>query len=395
MKKLLAISIFLLMAAALSGCTQIMQGRAEIDKLFIVRIISIDEADGGKVRLTLTTKSLTSGGSGQEQQQKSESIMAVGNTIFDASKNLVMYLDRRPSYGHTEYILFSEAIARKGILPYLDFISRNNEFRYNAKLYIVKGGDAGDLVKNSNTSKMFIGDRISNIEENAMNASLTSQVTLNEALFILDDPTLATFIPFIEVKKTMTSEEDQEIYDVLLKGYGIFKRDKLQFFTSMEESRGINWIKNRIGSGIILVECKNKETVSLEIIDAKAKIKPRIEEDELHCTIEAYFTTNIGEITGTSSVLDYESIQFMEEQQNKAIKKEIEDVLELAQKQNTDFFGIRAIFYMKYPMMRQFFADNWEKLFPEIKFEVKVQSKIKGTYLINDPTRSTLEAEGE
>jgi spore germination protein KC len=395
MRKLSAVSILLVIAAALSGCVQIAQGRAEIDKLFIVRLISIDEAENGKVRLTLTTKSLSGGGGGQEQQQKAESITAEGSTIFDAAKSLFVYSDRKPSYGHTEYILFSEAIARKGILPYLDFISRNNEFRYNAKLYIVKGSSADNLAKNSNTSKMFIGDRLANIEDNAIHTSLSSQVTLNEALFILDDPTLATFIPYIEVVKTMTSEEQQGIYDFLLKGYAIFRHDKLSYFTSMEEARGINWIKNRIGSGIITVKCKNNEDVALEIVDARIKIKPRIEGNELHCAVEVTFTTNIAEITGTSSVLDYESIQFMEGEQNKAIKKEIESALELAQKHNSDRFGIRPYFYMKYPMLEQFFIDNWNQLFPEIKFEVKVQSNIKGTYLINDPTKSTLEAEGE
>jgi len=237
MRNFSILAVIFSITLALSGCTQIALGRAEINKLFVVRMMSIDEAAEGKVKLTLTTKSLSTGGEGQEAAQKGESIISEGDTVFDAVRNLNVYSDRKPHYGHTEYILFGESIARKGILPYLDFISRHNEFRYNAKVYIVKGDTANSLVKKTNTTKMFIGDRISSIEENIPRTSLSSVVTLNEALLIFDNKNLDTFIPFIETTDTMTSEEKQDIYDVLLRGYAIFNEDKLSYFTSREEAR--------------------------------------------------------------------------------------------------------------------------------------------------------------
>jgi spore germination protein KC len=394
MKKLAIISALLLIIITLSSCDQIAQGRTEIDKLFITRILSIDEAAEGKVKLTLTTKSLSIGG-GQEQEQKGESIVSEGDTVLEAARNLLVYSDRKPHYGHTEYILFGESIAKKGILPYLDFISRQNEFRYNAKIYIVKGDTADSLVKKTNTSKMFIGDRISSIEENIHTTSLSSIITLNETLTILDNKSLDTFIPYIEVTDTMTSEAKQDKFDVLLRGYAIFLRDKLSYFTSREEARGINWMMNRIGSGIIIVKSKKGEEASMEIVDSKVKIKPEIDGDELHCTVNVSFTTNIGEIMGTKSLIDKESIEYLTEQQNKSIKKEIENAVELAQKNNSDHFSIVTKFILKYPMMRDYLNTNWEDLFPDVKFDIKVESNIKGTYLLNDPTQSPKKGAGE
>ena len=395
MRKFIVISALLIIVAALSGCAQIAMSRAEIDKLFITRIFSVDEAPGGKVKITLTTKSLSTGGGGQQPVQKGESVVSEGDTIFEAVRNLLVYSDKKPNFGHTEYILFGEAIARKGILPYLDFFTRQNDIRNSAKLYIVKGDTADSLVKKTNASKMFVGDRISRIEEDAPLTSFFSTVTLNEALLILDNKNIATFIPFIEVTNTMSSEEKQDKYDVLIRGYAIFRDDKLSYFTPREESRGINWIMNRIGSGAILVKNKSGEETSLEIISSNVKILPKIEGDELHCTVDISFTTNIGEVMGNESITAIGSIKYLKVQQEKAIKKEVENAVRIAQKDNSDRFGIITKFTLKYPMMRDYFKKNWKDLFPDVKFEIKVKSNIKGTYLLNDPVGSSETNEGE
>ncbi|HYF82512.1 MAG TPA: Ger(x)C family spore germination protein [Clostridia bacterium] len=396
MRKFAVISALLVIVTALSGCAQIARGRAEIDKLFITRILSIDKTPDGKVMLTLTTKSLQIGGNGGGgQTQKGESVVSEGDTVFEAARNLLIYADRRPHYGHTEYILFGEEIAKEGLLPYLDFISRQYEFRYNAKVYIVRGATANSLVKKTNTQKMFVGDRIASIEESAQNTTLSTTVTLNEALLIFDNKNLATFLPFIEEKKAIIKEGEEEKSDVLLRGYAIFKRDKLFTFTSEEQARGISWIMNRSGSGIIIVKSKAGEKVSLEIIANKAKQIPRIEGNELRCTIEMSITSNIGEIMGTETLLNPESVKYLKTEQEKIVKQILEKTVRLSQENNLDQFSTITKFIFKYPMMRDYFEKNWKDLYPDVKFDFKVDSNIKGTYLLNDPTGSTEKVMGE
>lgn len=394
MRKLLILPVFLALTLVLSSCAQIAEGRVDIDRLFITRIFSLDNTQEGKVLLTLTTKDLSTGGGGQQPQQKGASVVSEGDTVFDAARNLIIYSDRRPHYGHTEYIIFGEPIARKGIKPYLDFVSRQSEFRYNAKLYIVKGGTANSMVKKTNTTKMFIGDRLSNLEENLGLTSLASMVTLNEALTILDQTNLGVFIPYLEVAETMSAEEKDK-YDILLRGYAIFRGDKLLYFTSMKEARGINWMMDRVKSGIIIVKNKLGEEISLEITDNKVKVKPVIQGDEMQCIVDVSFTTNISEILGIKGNLNKEGIKQLIDLQNKAIKEEVEYAINMAQDNNSDHFSTVSRFIIEYPMLKNYFLENWGKLFPDIKFEVKVQSNIKGTYMINEPSGRTEDVEGE
>jgi len=395
MRKFIILSVIFVITSVLYGCTQIAYGREEIDRLFITRIISIDEAADGKVMITITTKNISVGRGAEEQIQRGESIVSEGDTLFDAARNLLIYSDKRPHYGHTEYILFGESIARQGILPYLDFISRQNEFRYNAKIYIVKGQTANTLVKKANTKKMFVGDRLSSIEENVDNTSLSSIVTLNDALRVLGSKNLQASLPFIQLTDTIITEEGQDTYDILLRGYAVFNKDKLSYFTSEEEARGISWMIDKFDSSIIIVKTQGGEEISMEIIDSSTKLIPEIKDNVLHCTADISFISNIGEIMGTTSITDYEDIQFITEQQSKAVKEKVEKAVRIAQDKNSDHFNTLSKFIVKYPLMRDYFNDNWNKLFPDIKFDIKVKSYIKGTYMLNDPTKSTEEIVGE
>lgn len=395
MRRYLILAATFIIVLFLSSCSQIAMGRSEIDKLFITRIISIDETEDGNIMVTLTTKSISSSSGGQGSKETSENITSYGKTLADAHKNLIVHTDKRPSFGHTEYILFGETIARKGIRPYLDYISRYNEFRYNAKIYIVKGSSANSLVKKSSSSKLFVGDRLSSNEDNAILTSLSSKVSLNEALLILDNKNLDLFIPYVEMSNAFITGESDAKFDILLSGYAVFKKDKLSYYTSGEEARGINWMMNRIGSGLILVRDQSGEEVSLTIIKGKTKIKPEIIGNELHCKVEVNFTTNISEIIGIKSVLGRKSIEDLVTLQNTAIKKEVEKTISTAQKNNSDHFSSISKFIIKYPKMKNYFMENWKELFPDVKFDVSVKSSVKGTFLINEPSSFSTEVKGE
>ena len=139
---------------------------------------------------------------------------------------------------------------------------------------------------------------------------------------------------------------------------------------------------NRIGSGIIVVKDQGSQEISMVIIEANSKVKPRIEGNELHCSIEISLNTDIGEIMGGKSVLDKATLDYLTEQQENSIE-EVENAIRIAQEKNSDHFSTISKFKIKYPLLRDYFEENWQQLFPRYKFEVSVDSRIDGTYMIN------------
>ena len=392
MRKFVCLTFIFLVLITITGCSQIARSKIEIDEAMFVRVLSIDKGENNNVKVTITSKNIstTSGGISQTSNQESYNISSEGKTMFEAVRSLWAFADRRPYYGHTEFILIGEDIAKEGILKYLDYVSRDHQFRHNSRIYIVKGGSASSLVEGTHTSGIFFGDMLKNLESNIVGLSISSKVSVAEAIFIFDNPNVSTFIPCIEkTKKTVQEGQDKGKYDVAIKGYAIFKKDKLVRYLLDKESRGINWVKNRIASGVILVKGKKGEDISLEIINSQTRMKPEIAKNNLACTIKVDVNTNIDEITAPDNVFDRASIDYLNKQQEKAIKTEIENVLNIAQKSNLDFFGIIQEFHMKYPGSWKEIEKNWAELFPQIKFNVVVTSKINRTYLIKEPTGST------
>ena len=392
MRKIVCLTFIFLMLITITGCTQIARSKIEIDEAMFVRVLSIDKGEDNNVKVTITSKNMssTSSGSGQTTKQESYNSSSEGKTMFEAVRSLWAFADRRPYYGHTEFILIGEEAAREGILKYLDYISRDHQFRHNSRIYIVKGGSASSLVEDTSTSDLFVGERLKNLESNIVGLSISSKVTVAEAMFIFDNPNVSTFIPCIEkTKKIVKESQDKDKYDITINGYAIFNKDKLARYLLNKESRGINWIKNRIASGVILVKGKKGEDISLEIINSQTKIKPQITKNNLSCTIKVDVNTNIDEITAPDDVFDRASIDYLNKQQDKAIKTEIENVLNMAQKSNLDFFGIIQEFHMKYSGSWKEIEKNWAVLFPQIEFNVVVDSMINRTYLIKEPTGST------
>lgn len=394
MRKFICFTFIFLLLATITGCSQIARSRVEIDEAMFVRVLSIDKGENNNVKVTITSKDVSSlsSGTGQATKQQSYNISSEGKTMLEAVRNLWTFADRRPYYGHTEIILIGEDIAKEGILKYLDYVSRDHQFRHNSRIYIVKGSTANSLVENTHTSGVFIGDVLRNLENNIVGLSISSTVSIAEAMFIFDNPNVSTFIPCIEKVKKVTKEaQDRDKFDMAIKGYAVFKGDKLSRYLQDKESRGINWVKNRIASGVILVKGKKGEDISLEIINSQTRMKPQMTKDTISCTINISVNTNIDEITAPDDIFDRSGINYLNEQQEKAIKAEIENVLTIAQKANLDFFGIIQEFHMKYPVSWKEIEKNWAELFPQIKFNVVVISKINRTYLIKEPTGSTKE----
>jgi len=386
MKRVLLIFFLFSQFIILTGCSQLMRNRTEIDRIFNTRIIGIDKLEENKILFTITTKAgATNSQNSQEGAKASEILVTEGATVFEASRNMQQYAHKKPHYGHTEFVLFGEDTAKEGILPYLDFISRNLEFRYNAKIYIIRGDKANSFISRVNTGNLFLADKLSLMEDNAYAQSKTSKVTLSEALYIYSKKNVSTFLPVITIAPTMVGESQSEgNYDLIFKDYAIFRKDKLEDYLGDELSIGVNFVTNRIQSGIILIDAKDKKKVSMEIIESKTSIKPYMDENGLKCTINVKFNTNVAETLSKQDIFTEDGFQFLEHQQEAQVKKEIEKVLSYAQEKNMDFFGILTKFRIKYPMMKDELDEKWNELFPEIKFEVKVDSNVNRTYLIKD-----------
>lgn len=388
MKKVVNLLSIVFILISLVGCKPYLKGRTEIDDLTFIKVIAFDKAKKGNIRVTTSAKnvSLQTGGGASSQPSKSKNMTVEGKTVFDAIRNLNLFSEKQPFFGHTEFILISEEIAKQGLLECIDFMTRDHELRLNSRVYIVKGMSAQSFLEKSGKGELFIGDRLSHLEEASDNLSLSTKVSLAEVMFILDKSYLSLYIPSIEMKKSLLKSEKNKM-DVYLDGFGIFNGDKLTEFLSHDEVRGLIWLRNLNQGGIIVVKDKKGENVSMEIMESKTKIEPLIKKNgKLKATIKIDLNSNIGEIFGREDIFNKSNLEYIEKKQNETVQRMILNVIQEAKESELDFIGLGTHFYQKYPTVWEKYEKEWGKRVVKIDFDVQVNSNIMRSYQLNEPT---------
>jgi spore germination protein KC len=249
---------------------------------------------------------------------------------------------------------------------------------------------AEDLIKAANKEGKFIFDKLEGIAHNQWGNSVFNVVDLMETMYILDNKYLSLHIPCIRTEKFSREQEGSEgSMDILMGGYGIFEGDKLVEHIDSKMGRGLNWLMNKINSGTIVVKSPEDHNITLEIIEASTKIKPKITNGKLSVNVLIRMSSNFNEITYPENIFTEDKLLYFKNQQEELIKEEVMSVINFAQEKKMDFFGTADAVNHKYPIKwEDIYMAEWKENFSQLDFNVSVKSRINRTYDIKEPTRS-------
>lgn len=153
------ISFFLLLTlfpALLTGCW----GFEEIDETAFILNLGLDRGIENKLTWTAQVAlprqiagGMTEGGanksSNQGQSQGVATISVESPTYTGALNMMNIFLDRRLSLKHLKTVIFSESLAREGIMTYLGVMAREPDFRRSVIIAVSRGVSAKTLLENN------------------------------------------------------------------------------------------------------------------------------------------------------------------------------------------------------------------------------------------------------
>jgi spore germination protein KC len=382
-----------------TGCnTDFLPRRREIDDLQLVQVIGIDKSinNPDNFMITIASKKLTEegsqdstgNGSGGENKggQKALIVTAEGKTAFDAARNIQTHSDKTIFWGHTGYYLIGEEAAKENIAKYIDFFTRDHELRIEAKIYIVKGSTAKELMEMSNKSDFYIIDKLDNLGENIKFLSTSEEMKVSDLMRFIDIHHGSARVPSIE----LVSRADRsvaQLFDIESYGYAIFKSLKLVGHMGRDVSRGVNLITNNVGSSVVVVKDLSGQDASLEIIQSNAEVIPHFKDDKLsEVTIQVKVKSNLGEVQSQMDVINEKSIHFMEDQQSEILEKEMKDVIKKVVDLESDCLEICDRIRIRRPLKWHKIEKQWMQILPNLKFNVQVESVIERTYDLREPS---------
>lgn len=377
-KRLLGIFMIVLFASFTIGCEQ----KVEMVNLAKVMAIGIDSAPDGNYIVSIRTlsegSSKKSSGSAMQKGSKDSTSSAVyvetGDTILQAVNKLNKQLGKEIRFSHNKVIIIGEEIAWKSIYNILDFSQRLYQMRPNVPVLIAKG-TALEIMKIETTENPLPPSAIEDI--------LTQQDKIGYAPYSTN----------LDITKALLSKSSAPVVAVInkntndllntdsfkIEGTAVFNKDKLVGYMNEKETRGLEWVVGRIRNGAVVLGDIKYGNITTIVLDSSAKITPLLGKDDIVIQIDIKNRSNIREMTADLDIMKNPNmIDELNEAQNKVIKYEVEQAVNVAQKNlREDIFGFGQVIYRKYPKEWKKIKDKWDEEFPDCKVNVTVHSSIK------------------
>lgn len=382
------IAIMSLMWAA-SGCWS----RREIEDLAFVMAIGVDRSPSGNIQMTAQFAKPEAMGSaeGPKSQEKPFWVATTeGHTMFEAFRNLGYISPKRPYLPHNNFYIFGEDLFREmGIKPFLDLINRDPEPRLTARISVVKGATAKDLLQAE-----FEGMPMSAVALRGIMNHLTKawgtihETTIRDFLDRMESEGIepiamgAEVIPFepdIEIEGEVSREQIKA--RATLGGTAVFKGDYLVGWLDSFETRGLNWILGKVNNTVVEFPHPGAEDkrVSVEILRATGSFEVQVEDEDVRAFIEVNAVGNLGCIQEPVDFIKQPEVwtQF-EKGAEKAIEDEIARAVAALQRLGSDAVGFGQYIFRRKPKEWESLKHRWDEIFPAIGVDIDVTVHLRG-----------------
>lgn len=375
--------ILIIISVFVSGCWD----SHELNKLSIVAGLGWDiNTETGEVKLTFQNiipneikSSSNSSGSGESKRGNPLHTIqldsSTGSSPYDALNRYAQHGSRMTFYRHTQIYVLGKDAVQQGVYPFLDSIGRNPVNRPDVLLAVAEK-KASDILE--------IQDGMENIQAIGLAAEirLSTQfskyptVTYLEFVNRLMSGTSAPIAPIIGIIE-QPGPEGKKVRKTCIKGTAVFKRDKMIGEMNERESSGLLWAINKIKNGYVIIPQAN-----MEIIHAKSKLIPELQDDKLTITIDINEESNLLEYNVHQDVTS-DILRKLEKDQAKEIESQVMAAVNKSFSLNADVFGFGDAVHRKYKKEWKDIKPRWDEIYPSIEVVVKVKTHLNEVGDIN------------
>lgn len=338
---------------SLSGCTSFM----ELYERLLIHGIGIDRGKNGYV---VTVRSSASSEEEGEEFFKSE-----GETVLEALNNLSLLTGREPFYSHNYLVVFGRECAREGLDGSLDFFVRYYNTRPAVKMFLAEN-TAEEVLSAEKEGKLL---KMSELQQLAGSSRYNGKTVGMDILEFVNGVRREGSSPYLPVLK---AGED----GVKVVATAVFDGYRLQDYLTLEETRGLLMVRNRVEKGESVISDREFGSVTLSISTQKGETEVSLGEDNRpRFLVRIRAEADISAISGGRTRFDGSSYEKLEACVGEKLQRQAEDAIRKAVLKNScDIFGFGNLLYQKYPSYWK--GMDWEDQMAECSYEVQVETKV-------------------
>lgn len=378
-KKLSVIIIAVVFSFSLSGCWNY----REIENLIIASGYAVDW-DYKTNKYILTVEAIDTNKVKGGQSTSSDLYSAEGDTIFDATRNLVSMLGQKIFWSHAKVIIISKYIAEKSINPILDFCNRDSEPRNDMWILISNDVSARSVLRAKSNINSIVSFQIDNIMKTQQISGRFPRENLWKIGLEHQKSGYYTALPETRI--------EQGYYGLTVKvgGSAIFHDEKMISEINENETFYMLLMEGEVKKGVIkLMNFKNDgNNFSIEVFDSLIKKEPAYDNGKLVMNITTKIVGAIDEVDKESNILDKVEIEKIQNEAAQLVKNNEIRIIKKAQFQiGGDIFGFGDVIERKLPWYWKQNSKNASDVFKNMQMNLKVQVRIKGTGTLSKPIK--------
>ncbi len=343
----------------------------------------MDMSPDGKYLATfqfINPSMVKNGGSGQQEQssggggQGPAVWVTEGKSLTPAGGGFVIsFQSTRFSYfTHMKAIIIGKEAARHSIRKAFDLHARFPQERLTQLILIAKG-TANEVLKASTPLEKIPGLSMEPLVNSTV--SMTSEVIPVRSIDLFKALISKTRAPVITQVEVVSNDNGEKL--LRLSGSAVIRKDRWVAELDGRETRGLAWVLNKVKRTVYeLREQSGEVFVAIEILNATSKIRTEIRNGQVIINIDVKAEANIIDLLVAEDWSTPEKMRQLGQMTSNMIRREIMATWRKARHLNADIYGFGEAVRRKHPRAWKKMEPEWERIFPQIRLRVKVETNV-------------------
>ncbi len=363
MKVFKTVVVIMLVCLMFTGCNS----QNNLRDLSIVEGIGIDYTEG-KTEVTVQTLNLVKEGSGSEalSQNVTLNTFGSGDNISDALTNISKGISKKLFFGQNRVIVLGKEFATNHLYENLDYLLRSSDSRADI-LLCVADDTAKSVIESKENDALVPAESIASLLITGEKRGFSARVTTNELLNLYADKTSDMYLPVVKCEKDK----------IAVLGIAIYDNDKLVSILENNDMKGLLFLKDKIKSGLVIVETTNLGKTTVEVTKSYSKSKVKFEDGKitLYEKVKANVTLNEAEKGIVEPITDND-IKEIKELTEKEIEKSCTSAFNECVKHKSDCLRLGENLAMRNPKAYSALSDNWNEHLKDAQIKIEVDCSI-------------------
>jgi len=386
------VAAILALSVMVTGCWT----RREITETAFVGMMAVDWVNDqyAVTASVLMPKTASTGNSGGKASDATGSpiwtVRAEAASLDQAVGLIDRISPRRVNLAHVRAVILGEALARRGIWPVLDYLSRAVELRPN--LWVgVTPGLAEELLTARPILEPYPGNGPLGYHDLVpLRGGLAPARKLVHVIRTLTEEGIDLVLPAFRVAqqdqhRTEVNSVGQDSREILVGGIAAFQGDRLVAWLEPEDSRGVVFALGEGSLGPLTVPCGHGPGVAnLRMRGNKSRAIVYRNGQRLTAQLSVTITADVNEAMCQRGPGDIEQLAALELELAKVVKQSIENAFRISQENATDVLGIGMQLFHRSPTDYRMLAPDWPRALRETQLQVRVQARIPRTGQVYD-----------